>query len=54
MIERTHDIFTMALSERTVTRVLVLIRDTLELVPAQYDVGLALINVEESLRGHGY
>ncbi len=54
MIERIHDIFTMALGEQTVAWVLTLIRDTLKLVPAQYDVTHALANVEESLREHGY
>ena len=54
MIERIHDIFTIALGEQTVARVLMLVRDTLKLVPAQYDVTHALANVEESLREHGY
>ena len=54
MIERTHDIFTMALSEQNVAWVLMLIRDTLKLVPAQYDVTHALANAEESLHRHGY
>jgi len=54
MFERIHDIFAMALSEQTIVRLLMLIRDTLKLVPAQYDVRCALANVEESLREHGY
>lgn len=35
-------------------KVLMLIRDTLKLVPARYDVTRALTNVEASLREHGY
>ncbi len=54
LIERIHDIFTMAQSEQTVAGVLTLIRDTLKLVPAQYNMMRALANVEESLRLHGY
>ena len=50
LIERIHDIFTMAQSEQTVAGVLTLIRDTLKLVPAQYNMMRALANVEESLR----
>lgn len=54
LIERIHDIFTMAQNEQTVAQVLMLIRDTLKLVPSQYNVARALANVEESLRLHGY
>ncbi len=54
LIERIHDIFTMAQSEQTVAQALMLIRDTLKLVPSQYNVARALANVEESLRLHGY
>jgi hypothetical protein len=54
LIERIHDIFTMAQNEQTVAQVLMLIRDTLKLVPAQYNVARALENVEESLYLHGY
>jgi len=54
LIERIHDIFSMAQSEQTVADVLMLIRDTLKLVPSQYNVERALANVEESLRLHGY
>jgi hypothetical protein len=54
LIERIHDIFTRAQNEQTVAQVLMLIRDTLKLVPSQYNVARALANVEESLRLHGY
>jgi len=54
VIERIHDIFTRAQSEQTVAQALMLIRDTLKLVPSQYNVARALANVEESLHLHGY
>jgi len=54
LIERIYDIFTMAQSEQTVAQALMLIRDTLKLIPSQYNVARALANVEESLRLHGY
>jgi hypothetical protein len=54
LIERIHDIFTMAQNEQAVAQVLMLIRDTLKLVPSQYNVARALANVEESLSLHGY
>ncbi len=54
LIERIHDIFTIAQNEQTVAQVLMLIRDTLKLVPSQYNVARALANVEESLYLHGY
>src|SRR5260221_266580 len=54
LIERIYDIFTMAQSDQTVAQALMLIRDTLKLIPSQYNVARALANVEESLRLHGY
>jgi hypothetical protein len=44
----------IAPGEQTIAWVLMLIRDTLKFVPAQYDVTHTLANVEESLREHGY
>ena len=54
LIERIHDIFTMAQSEQTVVQALMLVSDTLKLVPAHYNMTRALANVETSLRLHGY
>lgn len=54
LIERISDIFSMQQNEQTIARYLLLIRDTLKLVPALYDVTRALANVEESLGIHGF
>lgn len=54
LVERINAIFTLQQSEQTVACYLRLIRDTLELVPASYDVTSALNNVQGSLRMHGF
>jgi hypothetical protein len=52
--KQDNAIFTLQQSEQTVACYLRLIRDTLELVPASYDVTRALNNAQESLRMHGF
>ena len=54
LVERINDIFTSPLCEQTIADYLLLIRDTLVLVPSRYDVTIALANVRESLRAHGF
>jgi len=48
------EICTISQAEQWVTRYLLLMRDVLALVPPQYDVAGALMNVQESLQAHGF
>jgi hypothetical protein len=54
LVERINDIFTQQQSEQTIADYLLLIRDTLMLVPSPYNVAQALVNVRESLQAHGF
>jgi len=54
LVERINDIFTKPLCEQIIADYLLLIRDTLMLVPPSYNMTRALINVRESLRAHGF
>jgi hypothetical protein len=54
LVERINNIFTKPLCEQTIADYLLLIRDTLVLVPSFYDVTIALANVRESLRARGF
>jgi hypothetical protein len=54
LVERINELFTKELCEQTVVDYLLLIRDTLLLVPSFYSVTIALANVRESLRAHGF
>jgi len=54
LVERINDLFTQQLCEQTIADYLLLIRDTLVLVPSLYDVTRALANVRASLRTQGF
>jgi hypothetical protein len=54
LLERIDEICTIPQAEQRVTLYLLLMRDVLALVPPQYDVAGALMNVQESLQAHGF
>lgn len=53
LLERIDEICTIPQVEQRVSCYLLLMRDVLALVPPQYDVAGALMNVQESLQAHG-
>ena len=54
LMERINTIFAKQQDEQTVANCLLLIRDTLRLVPSSYDVARGLSTVQESLRLNGF